>query len=412
MTRYAVQLDVGSPEFLRDPYPVLAALRASGPVLWHEPMGVWLATTHESVGLVLRDRTFGRLWTDREPASQMEPFNALHRNQMMENEPPAHTRLRKLVSSAFSRGHVERMRSRIQDLATEMVEGLFEPGEDGQSPQAVDILSRYAEPMPVYVIADLLGVPREDHERLRDWSQAIVSMYEPHVTATTKSAAIEASTAFSAYVREVVDRRRIAVSSGAGGDDLISDLIRVRAEGSALTDDELVASVVLLLNAGHEASVNVFGNGMHALLSHPDQLTRVTSGEVSIDTALEELIRFDAPLQLFERTATADVEVCGQVIHAGQKVACLMGSANRDPAAFADADTFDVGRDPNPHVGFGMGLHFCLGAPLARLELQISLQTLLDRFPHLTLVGEAPRRPTWVLRGFERIDVAHAPGAN
>ncbi|VXB00811.1 cytochrome P450 [Aeromicrobium sp. 9AM] len=400
MTRYAVQLDPGNPDFLRDPYPVLAALRANGPVLWHEPMGVWLATTHESVSQVLRTRAFGRLWTDWEPAAEMEPFNALHRNQMMENEPPEHTRLRRLVAGAFGRGHVERMRSRIQDLATEMVDGLFEPGDDGRSPQTVDILSRYAEPMPVYVIADLLGVPREDHVRLRAWSQAIVHMYEPNVDAATRAAAIEASTAFSDYVRAVVAERRTDL-----GDDLISDLITERGRGAKLSDDELVASVVLLLNAGHEASVNVFGNGIHALLSHPEQLARVTSGEVPIDVALEELIRFDAPLQLFERTATKDVKVCGETIKAGQKIACLMGSANRDADAFDDADTFDVGRDPNPHVGFGMGLHFCLGAPLARLELQISLKTLLDRFPRLALAGEAPRRPTWVLRGFERIPV-------
>jgi cytochrome P450 len=400
LTGYAVQLDAGSPEFLQDPYPVLASLRASGPVLWHEPMGVWLATTHESVSQVLRNRAFGRIWTDWEPKSQMEPFNALHRNQMMENEPPTHTRLRRLVAAAFGRGHVERMRSRIQDLATEMADELFEPGADGRVPATVDILSRYAEPMPVYVIADLLGVPREDHADLRRWSQAIVHMYEPNVGALVKADAIAASTAFSDYVRAVVDQRR-----SAPGDDLITDLIEARDEGTRLSDDELVASVVLLLNAGHEASVNVFGNGFHALLEHPDQMARITSGEVSVETALEELIRFDAPLQLFERTATADVEVCGQLIRTGQRIACLMGSANRDASVFEDADTFDVGRDPNPHVGFGMGVHFCLGAPLARLELQISIKTLLDRHPTLQLVGEAPRRPTWVLRGFESITV-------
>lgn len=391
MSRHADQLDPGSPGFIHDPYPVLASLRAEGPVLWHEPMGVWLATTHDAVGQVLRNRSFGRLWMDHEPAAEMEPFNALHRNQMMENEPPTHTRLRRLVAGAFGRGHVERMRPRVQALAAEMVDQLGE---------RFDVLGDYAEPMPVYVIADLLGVPREDHVRLRDWSQAIVHMYEPNVDAATKTAAIEASTAFSDYVREVVEQRR-----SAPGDDLISDLISARDEGTKLSDDELVASVVLLLNAGHEASVNVFGNGLHALLEHPDQLARITSGEVSVDTALEELIRYDAALQLFERTATADVEVCGQLVRAGQKIACLMGSANRDAAVFADADSLDVGRDPNPHVGFGMGLHFCLGAPLARLELQISLKTLLDRFPELRLVGEAPRRPTWVLRGFERIEV-------
>jgi cytochrome P450 len=394
LTRYAVQLDPGNPDFLRDPYPVLAALRATGPVLWHEPMGLWLATTHESVSQVLRNRAFGRIWSDWEPTEEMEPFNALHRNQMMENEPPAHTRLRRLVAGAFGRGHVERMRPRIEELAASMVDDLGDH---------FDVLGDYAEPMPVYVIADLLGVPREDHVRLRAWSQAIVRMYEPNVDAVTRAEAIEASTAFSDYVRAVVAERRDNL-----GEDLISDLITERGRGAKLTDDELVASVVLLLNAGHEASVNVFGNGIHALLSHPDQLARVTSGEVPVDIALEELIRYDAPLQLFERTATRNVKVCGETIRAGQKIACLMGSANRDADVFEDADAFDVGRDPNPHVGFGMGLHFCLGAPLARLELQISLKALLDRFPRLTLAGEAPRRPTWVLRGFERIDVVGA----
>lgn len=395
MTRYAVQLDPGSPDFLRDPYPVLAALRANGPVLWHEPMGMWLATTHEAVGQVLRSRRLGRVWTDREPASQMESFNALHRNQMMDCKEKDHPRLRSLVAKSFSRGHVERMRPRIEELARSMVDDLGE---------RFDVLGDYAEPMPVYVIADLLGVPREDHDRLRAWSQAIVHMYEPDVGALTRAAAVEASTAFSDYVREVVAERRTNL-----GEDLISDLIAERGRGAKLTDDELVASVVLLLNAGHEASVNVFGNGFHALLQHPDQLERITSGEVAVEVALEEMIRFDAPLQLFERTATADVTISGQLIRAGQKIACLMGSANRDSEAFAHAEAFDVGRDPNPHVGFGMGVHFCLGAPLARLELQISLQTLLDRFPRLTLVGEAPRRPTWVLRGFERIDTEVGP---
>ncbi|GAA3527099.1 cytochrome P450 [Aeromicrobium panaciterrae] len=393
MTKYAVQLDPGEPSFIRDPYPVLASLRANGPVLWHEPMGMWLATTHDAVSKVLRSRDFGRLWSDWEPVDELEPFNALHRNQMMENEPPAHTRLRKLVAGAFGRGHVERMRPRIESLAAEMVDRLDD---------RFDLLADYAEPMPVYVIADLLGVPREDHQFLRTSSQAIVHMYEPRPSDEVKAAAVEASTAFADYVRDVIaDRRKNP------GEDLISDLIRERGRGAKLTDDELVASVVLLLNAGHEASVNAFGNGMYALMSHPEQLTRITSGDVPVEVALEELLRFDAPLQLFERTATADVEIAGQPIKSGQKIACLMGSANRDSDAFADADTFDVGRDPNPHVGFGMGRHFCLGAPLARLELQISMTHLLRRFPRLELDGEAPRRPTWVLRGFESIGVRH-----
>ncbi|HWV25831.1 MAG TPA: cytochrome P450 [Aeromicrobium sp.] len=385
-------LDLTDPAFVADPYDALAQLRAAGPIVWHEPTGRWLATTHDAVSQTLRNRALGRIWVDHEPVEQMKPFNDLHKNQMMENEPPEHTRLRRLVAGAFGRGHIERMRPRIESLAAEMVSDLS---------GTFDVLGRYAEPMPVFVIADMLGVPRSDHASLRDWSQAIVHMYEPDVDDATRAAAVEASVAFSAYVADVIAHRR-----ENPGEDLITDLLRERDAGAKLSDDELVASVVLLLNAGHEASVNVFGNGLHALLSHPDQRDRVTSGEVSVETALEELIRFDAPLQLFERTATADVEVAGQTIEAGQKVACLMGSANRDPDVFDRADTFDVARDPNPHVGFGMGLHFCLGAPLARMELQISLKALLDRFPTLELTGSAPRRPTWVLRGYQAIEVA------
>lgn len=385
-------LDLTDAGFVADPYPALAELRAAGPIVWHEPTGRWLATTHDAVSQTLRNRALGRIWHDHEPVEQMAPFNDLHKNQMMESEDQQHRRLRTLVAGAFGRGHVERMRPRIESLASEMVQRLEPP---------FDVLGQYAEPMPVYVIADMLGVPRSDHASLRDWSQAIVHMYEPDVDDTTKAAAVEASVAFAAYVRDVIAHRR-----EHPGEDLITDLLRERDAGAKLSDDELVASVVLLLNAGHEASVNVFGNGIHALLSHPEQRDRVTSGEVGVATALEELIRFDAPLQLFERTATADVQIAGQTVEAGTKVACLMGSANRDPEVFDAADAFDVGRDPNPHVGFGMGLHFCLGAPLARLELQISIQALLDRFPELDLTGSAPRRPTWVLRGYESIEVS------
>ncbi len=378
-------------EFLRDPYPALAELRAQGPLVWFEPWSMWLATDHATVSAVLKNRAFGRLWHDWEPVEQMEPFNTLHRNQLMENEPPEHTRMRRLLAGAFNRGHVERMRPRIERLAAEMVAAL---------PERFDVLADYAEPMPVYVICDLLGVPREDHEDLRRWSQAIVHMYEPDVDEATKQEAVCASTDFAAYVREVLELRR-----RSPGEDLVSDLIAETDQGRGFSDDELVATVVLLLNAGHEASVNTFGNGFHALLDHRDQLARVTGGEVPVEVALEELIRYDAPLQLFERTATRDVEVAGRTVEQGQKVACLMGSANRDAAVFADPDTFDVGRDPNPHVGFGLGIHFCLGAPLARLELGITLRALLDRFPDLHVVGQAPRRPTWVLRGYESIEV-------
>ena len=386
-------LDLQDPAFVADPYPALAELRKTGPMLWHEPSDRWLATTHNAVTRVLRDRAFGRLWTDWEPSDEMAPVNALHRHQMMENEPPEHTRLRRLVAGAFGRGHVERMRPRIDALVLQMLDDL-DPS------RAVDLLSQYAEPLPVYVIADLLGVPGADHVQLRAWSQAIVHMYEQDVDQATRDEAVAAASAFADYVRALLDERR-----ASPGDDLVSDLLAERDGTRQLSDDELVASVVLLLNAGHEASVNVFGNGAHALLTHSEQLGRVTTGAVPMATALEELIRYDAPLQLFERTATADVEVAGVTVRRGQKVACLMGSANRDELVFADAATLDVGRDPNPHVGFGMGLHFCLGAPLARLELEITFRRLLERWPDLELAEPAPRRPTWVLRGLDRLDV-------
>ncbi|MFT4188072.1 MAG: cytochrome P450 [Aeromicrobium sp.] len=381
-------LDLTDPGFVADPYPALARARASGELLWHEPSERWLATTHGAVSAVLRHRAFGRLWADHEPTEQMEPFNTLHRNQLMENEPPEHTRMRRLLAGAFGRGHVERMRPRIEALAAEMAGAL--------GPRA-DLLADFAEPLPVFVIADLLGFPRDDHVSLRAWSQAIVRMYEPAVDEATRRAAARASVKFADYVRAVVEERR-----GNPGEDLVTDLIAARDEGEKLSDDELVATVVLLLNAGHEASVNTFGNGLVALLAHPEQEARVRSGEVDVPTALEELIRFDAPLQLFERTSTEDARIAGTTVRAGQKVACLMGSANRDAAVFANADAFDVSRDPNPHVGFGLGRHFCLGAPLARLELGISLRVLLDQFSRIELV-EAPRRPTWVLRGYDKL---------
>ncbi|MDO9378034.1 MAG: cytochrome P450 [Nocardioidaceae bacterium] len=393
----ATDVDLTDPAFVADPYPVLADLRALGPVVRHEARGTWLATSHASVSAVLRDRAFGRVWTDHEPAAQMAPFNALHRHQMMENEPPQHTRLRRLVAGAFGRGHVERMRPRVHALTTRLLDEFDGP--------VVDVVGAYAEPLPVLVIADLLGVPGEDHELLRDWSQAIVRMYEHDVDAPTRDAAVAASTAFSDYVRAFVAERR-----GDPRDDLVTDLIAATDEGGRLSEDELVASVVLLLNAGHEASVNAFGNGLAALLARPDQLARVTSGEVPVAVALEELLRFDAPLQLFERTCLRDTEVLGTPVAAGETVACLMGSANRDEAVFAAADELDVARDPNPHVGFGMGVHFCLGAPLARLELQISLGELLDRHPDLRATAHAPRRPTFVLRGLEHLDVTLTGG--
>jgi cytochrome P450 len=285
------------------------------------------------------------------------------------------------------------MRPRVQELAAALL--------DAVDPAGFDLVTDYAEPLPVAVIADMLGVPAADRPLLRDWSQAIVRMYEYGRSAELEQAALDASTDFAAYVRVMVAERR-----GRPGEDLLSDLVAAQDDAGSLSEDELVASVVLLLNAGHEASVNAFGNGMHAMLCNPDQQRRVAEGEVPVGLALEELLRFDAPLQLFERTAMRDVEVVGVRLTTGQKAAALLGSANRDGAVFRDADRFHVAREPNPHVGFGLGVHFCLGAPLARMELAIAVAELLRRHPALHLDGQPKRRPTFVLRGYQQLPVA------
>lgn len=386
-------LDLSAAEFIADPYPEFARLRREAAMAWHEPSQMWLVFTHQACNAVLRDRRLGRIWNDRQPAERFEPFNLLHRNQMMEHEPPEHSRLRRKVSTAFARGHINRMRPRVTALGQQLLRQV-----DGRD---FDVLKDFAEPLPVLVIAELLGAPAADFALLRGWSQATVRMYEPTVVADVEDAALEASRQFAEYLRSLIAVRRADL-----GDDLLSDLLRPQPGVDGLTDDEVVASSILLLNAGHEASVNVFGNGLVALLRAPEQQQRLTSGEVAPELAVEEMLRYDSALQLFERTATADVEVTGVQVSAGARAAVLLGSANRDDTVFARPDVLDIGRDPNPHLAFGAGVHFCLGAPLARMELAESLRLLVAGFPTLSLAGEPRRRPTFVLRGYSSARVS------
>jgi cytochrome P450 len=387
----APPIDLTDPAVVADPYPSFARARVQAPVQWHEGLGLWLAFTHAESDAVLRDRRLGRIWRDREPAERFGSFNLVHRNALLEMEPPDHTRLRRLVSAAFARGHVERLRPWVQRLAGELVDGLVERS-GGTEP--VDVLSGMAEELPVAVIAELLGVPEADRPLLRPWSNAIVKMYEYGRTAAVEDAAERAADQFVTYLR------------GLAAEDLLSHLVGVRdSDGDRLTEDELVTTCVLLLNAGHEATVNVSGNGLLALLEHPDQLARLRDDPGLLSTAVEEFMRFDSPLQLFERTATTDVQVGGVTVREGQKVAALLGAANRDPAVFPDPDRFDVGRTDNPHITFGAGVHFCIGAPLARVELQASFGALLERTSRLELGGEPVRRPEFVIRGLAELPV-------
>jgi cytochrome P450 len=385
-------LDLGDPAVVADPYPHLAALRAVAPLARHSGMGVWLASGHAEAGAVLRDRRLGRVFGARRPEQDWDTFNWLHADSILDSEPPKHTRLRRLVAGAFGRGHVQRLGPRIEELAARLLADL----PDGP----FDVIERYAEPLPVLVIAELLGVPEADRHLLRPWSQAIVRMYEVDRTAEQEAQARSASGEFAAYVESLAGER-----AKAPGEDLLTDLVQVRDGSDRLSAHELVATAVLLLNAGHEASVNGFGNGLNSWLTAPQRPSVDVADDAAVRRLVEEFLRHDSPLHLFERTAKERAEVAGVVLEPGDKVAALLGAANRDPAVFADPDRFDPTREPNPHLAFGAGIHFCIGAPLARLELEISLRTMLSRFPDLEVV-EAVRRPTFVLRGFERLVVS------
>lgn len=393
-----VPFDPKDETFVANPYPVFAELRARGEVHWHPTLGMAIAVSHGACSAVLRNRRLGRIWTDARPLEQFTHFNLLHRNSLLENEPPTHTRLRRLVSSAFGRGHVERMRPWVEQLAHKLVTDLVERIDaEGRA----DLLEHVAGPLPVQVIAELLGVPESDRGLLQPWSNAIVKMYEYGLDEARQDAAERASAEFVAYMRELVEQRR-----RTPGDDLISDLVAVTdTDGARLTEDELVATGVLLLMAGHEATVNLVGNGVLALLRNPDQWRRLLDDRSLLDTAVEELIRYDSPLQLFERTATADVEIAGYRIREGEKIAALLGAAAHDPAVFAEPERLDVGRFPNPHLGFGAGIHYCLGAPLARIEAQAALGALVERLPGLKLADEPVRRPEFVIRGLRTLPV-------
>ena len=385
-------------DFVANPYPQLAELRKIGKPIWHEETGMFLAARYKDANAVLRNRSLGRIFSPRTPESDWETFNYLHADSILDSEPPKHTRLRSLVMKAFNPKRIEELRPNIERITNQLLQRIEQKiSSNGE----FDLIADYAEPLPVMVIAELLGFPEQDEHLLRPWSQAIVKMYEPAPTEEQKADARRASNEFAAYVHALMVERQ-----KEPGADLISELAIVEEQGEKLSAHELIATCVLLLNAGHEASVNGFGNGLVAALSNEEQWTKLISNIDGLtDTAVDEFLRFDAPLHLFERTATEEVEVGGVTVKPGQKIAALLGSANRDEEIFENADRLDLARSPNPHIGFGAGIHFCIGAPLARQEMQISLPALLHRFPKLELAQTPLRRPTFVLRGYEKVMV-------
>ncbi|MEU8521947.1 cytochrome P450 [Streptomyces sp. NBC_01216] len=392
-----------SPDFVADPYPAYAALRAGGRAHWYAPTRQWLIPHYEDVSALLRDRRLGRTYLHRftheefgrqAPPAAHEPFHTLNDHGLLDLEAPDHTRIRRLVSKAFTPRTVERLVPTVRGLAAGLVDGLVERGGG-------DLLAEVAEPLPVAVIAEMLGVPEEDEERgrLRPWSADICGMFELNPSKETARRAVNASIEFSGYLRELIERRR-----AKPGDDLISALVGV----AELTEQEMISTCVLLLNAGHEATVNTTANGWWTLLRHPEQLARLRAEpERLLPTAVEEVLRYDTPLQMFERWVLDDIEVGGQVIPRGSEVALLFGSANRDPARFGPAaDVLDLARADNPHITFGAGIHYCLGAPLARLELTAVFAELLRKAPRLRLAAEPRWKPGYVIRGVEELRVA------
>lgn len=406
MSVLADRLDFGSLDFIANPYPTLAALRAASPMFWHESTGRWIATRHSVVQAALRDRRLGRAYAHRytdaemgqaEPDPRWESFRASERWSLLNIEPPDHTRIRGLISKVFTPTSIAALRPRIEQSAASALAGCLERA-------TFDLVADYAQPYSVEVICDMLGVPRADGPLLLDWSHAIVKMYEFTTTDDQRGAANGAAAEFIEYVTALIATKRKSPD-----DALLARLVAVEEAGERLTVDEIISTVIVLLNAGHEATVNTLGNGTRALMLHPQQWARLVAHEVTARTAVEEMLRWDAPLQLFERwVLEPGVVLAGQQLSVGDRISMLFGSANRDEEHFADADAFDVGGGDTTHVGFGGGIHFCVGGPLARLELEISLSALVAAAPGLALVDEPRYNPTFVIRGMQDLMVTIA----
>ncbi|SEQ69402.1 unspecific monooxygenase [Streptomyces sp. yr375] len=397
-----LSFDPWNPAFVADPYPAYAELRERGRVIHYAPTDQWLVSRHADVSALLRDRRLGRTYQHRfsdadfgraAPPPEQEPFHTLNDHGMLDLEPPDHTRIRRLVSKAFTPRTVERLKPYVRALAGELVDRLVAAGGG-------DLLSEVAEPLPVAVIAEMLGIPESDRAPLRPWSADICGMYELSPSEETAARAVRASVEFSEYLRELIAARR-----KEPGDDLISGLIAAHDDGDRLTEQEMISTAVLLLNAGHEATVNATVNGWWALFRNPEQLAALRADHSLVPTAVEELMRYDTPLQLFERWVLDDIEIDGVVVPRGAEIAMLFGAANHDPDVFADPQRLDLARADNPHISFSAGIHYCIGAPLARIELAASMTALLEKAPTLSLAAEPQRKPNFVIRGLEGLAV-------
>ena len=394
-----LRLDPHDPVFVQDPYPAYAWLHEHAPVFFWEAFGIWCFAGYEDVGRLLRDRRLGREKPEGAaedgyagPRDHLKDFDAFATHSMLELEPPAHTRLRGLVNRAFVSRQIERLRPTIDDLANRLVDAIEPHGE-------ADLLPTFATPAPITVIAEMLGVPTAMNDQMLAWSHDMVAMHMHGRTHDVEVRANAAARAFSDYVRGYVDERR-----QTPGDDLLSVLIAARDGGEKLDDAELVASAIQLLNAGHEATVHQIGNAVRAILHQGGDPRRFFATPEATAATVEECLRFDAPLHMFRRYAYEQLEVSpGVTVRANEQVGLILGAANRDPTAFAAPTAFTPGRGDQKNVSFGAGIHFCIGAPLARMELQIALKVLFDRLPGLRLAEEPRYRDTYHFHGLESL---------
>ncbi len=393
----SVDLDPREPQFVQDPYPAYEAIRKASPVFKWEQYGHWCFVNHDDVNGLLRDRRFGRQilhvasraelgWPD--VPEHIKAFAEHETHSLLELEPPVHTRLRGLVNRAFLSRQVERLRSRLVNLCNVLIDKFEASGE-------VDLLPAYATPIPITIICELLGAPVVMADQFLSWSHDHVAMYMARRDRAIEDKAVAAVTGFSDYMRGLIRGRRASLS-----DDLLSELIRAESEGGKLSEDELVTTAILMLNAGHEATVHALGNGIKALLER-GMGGPFGSGHV------EEALRFDAPLHMFTRYALEDIDHSGLKLKKGEVVGLMLGAANRDPRRFASADVFDPARSANAHVSFGAGIHFCVGAPLARLEMEVGLQVLFQRLPKLRLAEQPRYRDAYHFHGLESLRVQY-----
>ena len=389
-----IQFSPLSPEFRVNPYPFYDMLRAAAPVFYWEPWGVWFLTRYDDCNTLLRNNRLGHGVLGEPPESQ-RALVEMQRNWMLFQNPPDHTRLRGLVHKAFTPRRVEQLRGKIQAITDSLLDKVQAAGK-------MDVIADLAYPLPVTVIAEMLGIPPEEQAAFHDLSNHLARTLDLTEDPAVYERGAKAALAFATYIKDLVAKRRTDPQ-----DDLLSALAAVEEAGDKLNEAELYATFALLFVAGHETTINLIGNGTLALLRHPDQLRLLKDNPELIKPAVEELLRYDSPVQMTGRVALEDIELGGYTLRKGQQVNFMLGAANRDSAQFERPNTLNLTREPNPHLAFGSGIHYCLGAPLARLEGQVALNTLLKRMSNLTLATDKPEHvDNYLLRGLKTLPVS------